>query len=128
MGLGCDMIEVDRIEEMIQQYGDTFLKKIFTKEEQAYCAQFQDAPRHYAGYWAAKEAIAKALGVGFGKDLGFLDMVITHDTLGKPLVTLSQEAKERFDNPTLWLSLSHCRSYAMATALVVSFLPSHCKK
>lgn len=116
-GLGSDIIEIDRIERSISKHGLKFLEKLFTEKEIAYCHQHKLSPRHFAGRFAAKEAIAKALGTGIGKMLEWKDIEIINDSLGKPEVFLSEKAYKLFNNPTILLSISHCKSYATATAL-----------
>lgn len=113
-GLGSDIIEVERIEASIQRYGDRFLERLFTTAEQAYCNRFRDAARHYAGRFAAKEAIAKALGTGFGDQLSWLDIEILNDEQGKPIPHL----REGILKGTLELSISHCKAYALAVAII----------
>lgn len=113
-GLGSDIIEVERIEASIQKHGARFLDRLFTPEEQAYCNLFRDAARHYAGRFAAKEAIAKALGTGFGDHLSWLDIEILNDEQGKPIPHLP----ERLLKGTLELTISHCKAYALAVAII----------
>ena len=117
-GLGNDIIEIDRLERIISRYGQRFFDKLFTPVEQAYCLRRAHASRHFAGRFAAKEAISKALGTGFGKDLAWLDIEITNDQNGKPVVTLTPTAAKHFGNPQILLSISHCHAYATAVAIV----------
>ena len=70
-----------------------------------------------AARFAAKEAVAKALGIGFGKKLSFLDVEIINDKSGKPTIKLSQTAQKNFDNPKILISMSHCKSYVMAISI-----------
>jgi holo-[acyl-carrier protein] synthase len=115
--LGNDIIEVDRIANSIRRFGDTFLKRLFTSQEISYCQKFTDSERHFAGRFAAKEAISKALGCGIGAKLGWLDIEIISDE-GPPQVTLSEKAATTFSSPSITLSISHCRSHATAVAIV----------
>jgi len=117
-GLGNDIIEVERIAGSISRFGDTFLKRLFTPSEIDYCRQFVDADRHFAGRFAAKEAISKALGCGIGKQLGWLDIEICSKK-GPPTVMLSESATQHFGTPVIQLSISHCRSHATAVAIVL---------
>lgn len=116
-GVGNDIIEVSRIEAIIAKYGRRFLDRIFTTEEQEYCLKHRDAARHFAGRFAAKESIAKALGVGIGSLLSWLDIEIFNDENGKPCVFLSSKAQVTFTNPHLLITISHCREYANAVAI-----------
>lgn len=116
--IGCDIIEIDRIAQVLERHPASFLKKTFTQNEQDYCLKRNPPERHFAGRFAAKEAVAKALGCGFGKDLSFLDVEIRNDDTGKPFVTLSESAAERFNHPEILISISHAKSYATAFSLI----------
>lgn len=74
--LGIDIIEIDRIEKIIQEFGDTFLKKVFSEEEIKYCKAKAKPSQHFAARFAAKEAIAKALGTGFKNNLMLRDIEV----------------------------------------------------
>jgi holo-[acyl-carrier protein] synthase len=117
LGVGSDIIEVSRIEKSIQRYQKKFLDRIFTENEQSYCLRHKDAQRHFAGRFAAKEAIVKALGTGISKSISWLDIEISNDPLGKPLVTFSSHVKEEFHDPSIHISISHCKEYAVAFAV-----------
>ena len=118
LGIGNDIIEIERIRSSIEKYGDHFLDKLFTERERAFCAKFTADPApHYAARFAAKEAVAKALGTGFGKELGWLDFEILSDEKGRPEVHCSHKMNEQFNDPTLLVSLSHCKSYAAAVVI-----------
>lgn len=117
IGLGSDIVEVDRVEASITRYGKRFLNRIYTPLEQQYCLKHRDAGRHFAGRFAAKEAIVKALGTGFSQGISWLDFEIENAPNGKPIVTLSEKAKEAYSDPKIELTISHCRTYAMAVAI-----------
>lgn len=116
-GIGCDIIEIERLAQVLDRHGEAFLAKTFTAEEQAYCLKYRHPTPHLAGRFAAKEAVAKALGCGFGKELAFLDVEIRANDQGKPEVLLSPEAARRFHHPNLLVTISHSRHYATAFAL-----------
>lgn len=116
-GIGCDLVEIARIEHSLATYGAAFKDKIFTPAEQAYCDSKKRPAQHYAVRFAAKEAIAKALGCGFGAHLAFLDIEITQDDHGKPHAALSDAARAAHNRPTLHISLSHTDTLAQAVAL-----------
>lgn len=116
-GLGNDIIEISRMKGSIERHGLHFLNRLFSKKEQDYCYKFQDPSPHFAGKFAAKEAVAKALGTGFGSDLSWHDFEILNDERGKPMVFFSEEAKARFKNPKILISVTHCTNYAMAVAI-----------
>ncbi len=64
LGIGTDIIEIPRIQEAISKHGTRFLDRLFTEEEQRYCQGYADAIPRFAGRFAAKEAVVKALGTG----------------------------------------------------------------
>ncbi|HSX10859.1 MAG TPA: holo-ACP synthase [Chlamydiales bacterium] len=116
-GLGNDIIEIERIRQSIERHGQHFLNRIFTHREQDYCYKFKDPVPHFAGRFAAKEAIAKAFGTGFGAELSWHDVEILGDDAGKPVVHLSEAAKKKFNQPHILVSISHSTSHATAVAL-----------
>ena len=105
------------MERSIQEHGQHFLDRLFTLEEQAYCSRYKRSARHYAGRFAAKEAVVKALGTGFGEAVSWLDMEIMNDERGKPYVKISSKLEERFNHPVFLISISHCEEYATAFAV-----------
>ena len=116
-GLGNDIIEIARIRQSVERHGAHFLNRLFTQQEQDFCYKFQDPVPHFAGRFAAKEAIAKALGTGFGAQVGWHDIEVINDELGKPVVHFSPGMKERFKNPRVLVSISHSTDYATAVAI-----------
>ena len=120
LGIGSDIIEVHRIEASIKNHGDRFLDRIFTEAEQNYCEKHRDAVRHYAGRFAAKEAIVKAFGTGISQSISWLDIEVINDEEGKPQVNFTPKVQHLFSNPQILLTISHCKEYAMAVALWVA--------
>lgn len=120
LGLGNDIIEIQRIRKSIEKYKDHFLDRLFSAKEKEYCFKFQDPAPHFAARFCAKEAASKALGTGFGADLSWRDLEVQKEPIGKPFFLLSEKANERFDHPLLLLSMSHSHEYAMATVLWIS--------
>ena len=116
-GLGNDIIEIDRIRKSIEIHGLHFLNKLFTQKEQDYCYKFKDPAPSFAGRFAAKEAIAKALGTGIGGELSWHDIEILGNDAGKPVAQLSKSAQKKFNNPNILVSISHCTTHATAVAI-----------
>ncbi|MDR0665456.1 MAG: holo-ACP synthase [Helicobacteraceae bacterium] len=112
--IGVDLIEIGRIAELKKRFGDRALKRFLSEAEIASCG---DRPESVAGLWAAKEAVSKALGVGIGAKLGFLDIVIVKNKEGAPTAILSSRAAKRFGIVKLQVSISHEKKYAIAVAL-----------
>lgn len=117
-GIGVDIIEIERIRNTLENTKGAFLDKFLTPAEKAYCLTFKDPAPQVAGRFAAKEAIAKALGCGFGEELSFEDLEILNDEKGKPIARLAPNANSRFNSPNIQLSISHCKSHAVAFATV----------
>ena len=119
IGIGTDIIEIDRLKDIIQKYEDKFLDKTFSKKEQKYCLKHSHPHKHFAARFAAKEAVAKSLGHGFGKTISLLDIEIINDELGKPNVYLSESCSNQFQKPYFFISISHSKNYATATAIAL---------
>ena len=110
---GVDLIEISRVEAVMQRYGQRFLNRVFTPQEQA---DSGGRAASLAARFAAKEAAAKALGCGIGL-VGWLDIEITRDPERRPGLVLHGEARQRAQELRLreWsVSLSHSRDYAIA--------------
>jgi holo-[acyl-carrier protein] synthase len=116
-GLGSDIIEISRMRTSIERHGQHFLNRLFSQKEQDYCYKFQDPAPHFTGKFAAKEAVAKALGTGFGAHLSWHDLEILNNEKGQPHVFFSEAAALRFQNPSILISVSHCTNYAVAVAI-----------
>ena len=116
--IGTDILEISRFQETLTKHGRAFLDKVFTQTEQTYCEKFSRTTPHYAVRFAAKEAVAKALGTGFGEFLGFLDIEVVNEPSGKPLIQLSSKAADHFRHPKISLSLSHSDNYALAVVFI----------
>jgi|EndMetStandDraft_5_1072996.scaffolds.fasta_scaffold28084_5 holo-[acyl-carrier protein] synthase len=117
LGLGNDIIEIQRIEDSIKRHGQRFLDRIFTPSEQKYCLRYHDSGRHFAGRFAAKESIVKALGTGISAEVSWLDIEISNDVQGKPQVQFSSKVNAAFNDPHIHITISHCKSYATAVAI-----------
>ncbi|MDR3623932.1 MAG: holo-ACP synthase [Chlamydiales bacterium] len=118
--LGTDIIEVERIRKIYVRFGSKFLKRVYTPLEQEYCLNFHQPAERLAGRFAAKEAVAKAIGRGFQDKISFQDIEILNDSFGKPHVNLSVRLEKELGNFNLLVSLSHCKEYATATAIFLS--------
>lgn len=110
---GVDIVAVARIEKILAGKRDIFLKKIFTRKEIRYIEGKNYSGETISGLFAGKEAISKALGTGIGS-IGWQDMEILHDELGRPQVRISDEILSRHRMNSLEISISHERDYAIA--------------
>jgi holo-[acyl-carrier protein] synthase len=122
-GIGIDVVEVDRIATAIERHGVSFLAKIFTAGERAYCESRKNSAMHYAARFAAKEAVSKALGTGIGGNAGLHDMEVVHDSSGAPKLHLSGAAEvfaKLHGITEIQISLTHARDYAAANAIAIA--------
>jgi holo-[acyl-carrier protein] synthase len=120
VGIGTDIVECVRIAKMIERHGELFLERVYTPREVQYCSQRKAATQHYAGRWAAKEAVLKALGTGWARGIQWTDIEVCNDNGGKPRIELGGAARElcrELGIDEVQISISHCRSHATAYAL-----------
>ncbi len=123
LGLGTDIVEVDRIAKMIAEHGDHFLQRIFTAAEIEHCQPRREFAQHFAGRWAAKEAVMKALGTGFTKDVGWTEIEILVRPSGQPFVVLHGRTRDYAASlgiGEIMITISHTRTMATATAIGLS--------
>ncbi len=127
VGLGTDIVEIVRIGEMIERHGELFLQRVYSELEIKYCQRHKEAIQHYAGRWAAKEAVMKTLGTGFTKGVGWTDIQILNRQSGQPIIELSggaeRVAKMKGIDEVL-ITISHCKAYATATAVALQHRPT----
>lgn len=119
VGIGIDVIEIDRIARAIERYGDHFLRRIYTDEERRYCdAAAASRMQHYAARFAAKEAFSKAIGTGITRGFRFCDCGVVNLDSGQPVIVLSGALAERWSTCRIHLSLSHTHRYAAACVVI----------
>ncbi|MGI6604099.1 MAG: holo-ACP synthase [Firmicutes bacterium] len=122
VGTGIDIVEIERIRAAKERWGERFLSRVFTRLERAHCARRKEEDSSLAARFAAKEAVAKALGLGLGRFAWQEIEVVTLDT-GRPLVRmtgLTLAAAQVQGVGRVLLSLSHTRQYAVAQAVALS--------
>jgi holo-[acyl-carrier protein] synthase len=121
LGIGNDIIEIERVRKSFKNHGEALLNRLLTPKEKAYCLQFKDPALRFAGRFAAKEAIVKALGSGFGKRAFWQEIEILNDQEGRPIASFAPSLVERF-GPSLkvLVSISHCDRFATAVAIRIS--------
>ncbi len=117
---GTDIIEVDRVRTSIENVGEKFLKKVFTDNEIRYCESKKTQKyQHYAGRFAAKEAVFKAIS-GQLEDkysVCWKDIEVENDSQGRPSVNLFNVDMKKIEN--IDISISHCKSYATANVVIL---------
>lgn len=117
-GLGVDLVETARIRVSLERFGERFKKRVFLADEQAYCDGMADPAIHYAGRFAAKEAVSKAFGTGIGRQIGWLDIEVARNSeTGEPSIRLHGKglALLRARGEKVLVSLAHTKDYAVAT-------------
>jgi holo-[acyl-carrier protein] synthase len=123
LGLGIDIIEVERIRASHQKFGERFTNRVLRPDEIAYCLQHRDPAPFLAARFAAKEAVSKAFGTGIGAALGWQDIEVRRRDSGEPYVVLHDKGRELFaarKAKRLLISLSHTQNYATAVAVLES--------
>ncbi len=125
VGIGLDVVELARMDKLLAgPSGERFVGRVLTeRENSAYAAlQPRRALEFISGRFAAKEAVVKALGCGIGSMVGFQDIEVLPDALGKPICTLSEESVKRLGwegrSYGIHIAITHERSLAAATALI----------
>ncbi len=118
IGIGIDLIDLSRIEDILERKGEIFLTKIFTQQEiKKSPIQQKRRIEYYAGRFAAKEAVAKALGTGIGKQLGWKDVEIINEDSGRPIVEVNNTNLIN-DESIIHISISHSTTLAIAKVII----------
>ncbi|MDD5455274.1 MAG: holo-ACP synthase [Candidatus Ratteibacteria bacterium] len=124
IGIGTDIISVERIKKIIETRGERFLNLIFTDNEKKYCQSKESPWINYAGRFAAKESVFKVLKTGWGLGVRWKDVEIVKNKNGEPSISLKGKTKQIAKNKgikNIALSISHDQKYAMATAIGENF-------
>jgi len=114
LGIGVDIIEIERIQKAIDRWDDNFLEHIFCDEEIEYARKHKNPTQHFAGRFAAKEAILKA--IGDNAHVQWKDIKILNDKFGRPYCVYSDK---KFKHRIL-VSISHTHNYAVASATITT--------
>ncbi|OHD62158.1 MAG: holo-[acyl-carrier-protein] synthase [Spirochaetes bacterium GWF1_49_6] len=117
IGVGIDIIEIERIQNVFAKRGEKFIKRVYTGDELKYCHTFSEQFTHLAARFSAKEAYYKAVGAGV---LAFHEIEVYNLPTGKPEIRLHGKTREQWEglgSPRIHVSLSHNR--LMASAVVV---------
>ena len=116
ISVGVDIIEIQRVADTLERFGERFLQRIYTEDEIAYC---RGRPPQLAARFAAKEAVMKALGTGT-RGVGWREVEVTRKRTGEPGIALHGRAAmraERLGIDRIAISLSHSRDYAVASVV-----------
>ena len=126
VGIGIDIVEVERMERILARHGDRFVRRVFSEREAGYCRRSARPAQSFAARFAAKESVLKALGVGWRLGAKFTDVEVVNDDFGAPSIRLSGKAREiseRKGVARMVVSLSHTRLYANALVIAESEMP-----
>jgi holo-[acyl-carrier protein] synthase len=128
LGIGTDITECLRIARMIERHGEQFLSRVYTAEEIRYCQNRRQATQCFAGRWAAKEAVLKALGIGRRRGIAWRDIEIRRAPSGQPVAAVRggvQEIAGQLGVAQLLVSISHCHTHATAYAIALGKEPEN---
>ncbi len=120
-GIGFDIVEISRLESAIAKHPKTFVNHVYTRNEQATADGKKNKIQFYAGRWAAKEAFVKALGIGIGQQCKWVDIEITNDDLGQPMIALSGDGATTLKSRKIThihVSISHEKNVAGAVVVL----------
>ena len=117
-GIGIDIVDVSRIRTAIGAWGSHLLKKVFTDVEIQYCTSKKNPYEHFAARFAAKEAVSKALEIGWSGGFRWKDVEIRNDPSGKPRVVLYEHVNKLLAKSRVLLSLAHTGSTVVAVAII----------
>jgi holo-[acyl-carrier protein] synthase len=121
VGLGIDLVEVERIEAVWKKFGDRFLTRILLPDEAAYCLSHKNPGVFIAARFAAKEAVSKAFGTGIGPSIGWHDIEVRHKESGQPYVVFHGKGLDLFVSMkanVIHISLTHTATNAGAVAIL----------
>jgi holo-[acyl-carrier protein] synthase len=121
LAIGTDIVEIKRIADVVERQGDKFFQRILCEPERQEYQRLNHDVSYLAKRFAAKEAVAKALGTGIGRGVSFHDILIVKNALGSPAVELSGGALQvmkALNGQQMLLSLSDERHYALAYAML----------
>ena len=121
LGLGTDLIEIERVQQSISRFGERFLERVFTPGEIAYCLQKKRSAESFAARFTAKEAAAKALGTGISRGVSWKEIEVKREAGERPTLHLSGRAAKRAEAMGVkraQLSLTHSHALAMAVVVI----------
>ena len=122
VGLGTDLVDVERIRSVMERQGDRFIKRVYTEQEQEYCFGMKHPHKHLAARFAAKEAVSKAFTTGIGGRLGWTSISVYNGERGEPHICLDAKGEallKEVGASRVWISLSHTDSLAQAVAALI---------
>jgi holo-[acyl-carrier protein] synthase len=122
--IGIDLIKISRMNHLMERFGEKALQKFLCSDEITLIKNYKTA----SGFWAAKEACSKALGVGIGAECSFHDMLIYKTANGAPKIKLSKKLIDNFNIIDISLSITHDGDYAIAVVAIESTTANEIKQ
>lgn len=122
LGIGCDLVEVARIQRVLERQGERFLTRVFTEEERIYCLGMAHPHKHLAARFAAKEAVSKCFTTGIGAELGWKSISVYHGVRHEPRIRLDEKGEtllRQIGATHVHVTLSHTDTMAMAVAALL---------
>ncbi len=127
VGSGIDLVEIGRIQQSVERFGQRFLDRVYTAAEQAYCQRKRQSAESLAARFAAKEAGAKALGTGISRGVNWLEIEVVREPGGRPTLHFHGRAAEiaaRMGVTHTALSITHTSTLSMASVVLEGRLPA----
>lgn len=119
---GIDLVDFERIEQMLSRHEERFCERVFTERERADAGKVKNRIEKLAGRFAAKEAVMKLIGTGWRDGVAWTDIEVVNDAFGRPLVSISgkvQEVADRLGIEQITLSITHTANFAIASAVAL---------
>lgn len=119
---GIDLVDFDRIRQMLDRHGQRFCERVFTAREQTDAQKAKNRIEKLAGRFAAKEAVMKLIGSGWSGGVAWTDIEVTNNELGQPIVRISGKLKELAEQQNIeqiTISITHTANFAIASAVAL---------
>jgi holo-[acyl-carrier protein] synthase len=126
LATSCEIVETLRIARLIERHGEQFIQRVYTPREMRYCQMRKQATQWYAAYWAGKEAVLRALGTTWRRGIRWQDVELSATGPGQTNVILRGGVREWMQMrqvAEVVVSVSHCRTHAMAHAMALGDEP-----
>ena len=120
-GIGTDIVEVSRIERIVEKWGDRFLDRVYVYDEIEYCKSKAFPAIHFAARFAAKESFLKSLGIGLGMGVGLKEIEVSNNALGSPIMKMNEKIASILENRgvnAIHVSMTHTKEYAHALVVL----------
>lgn len=120
-GIGTDLVEVNRIEKIIQRWGERFTEKVYSQNEINYCQHKAYPAIHYAARFAAKESFLKSLNIGLGMGVSLKDIEVVNNAQGSPQLHMNERIQGVLDKrgiTAVHISMTHTREHAQAVVVL----------